>query len=365
MSDGKARVSAEDVAREAGVSRTTVSFVLNNTPGKSITETTRQRVLDAAARLGYIPNEDARRLARARAMTIGLFICHSQFVYSDAFITRALEGMSQAVNRYRVRLVVHPVSLREASYVGLARQTGASGIILINAHDEDPALLELAEAEFPAVSMDYLGDMAVDQVYVDNEIAAREIVDYIVNLGHRRIGMIAHAAPVFFASRMRLDGYRNSLEGAGIDYDPAIVRHADFSEQSGYLQMTDLLRRTPDVTAVFAGNDVVAYGAMQAILQAGLRVPEDISIVGFDDDYMSRFLNPSLTTMVLPAAGHGATSVQTLMERIGGSDEPRPARRLLKAHITIRESCASPQGIARSSQGTAKPPHGTAKPPLA
>jgi LacI family transcriptional regulator len=338
MQDG--RVSAEDVAREAGVSRTTVSFVLNNTPGKSIPESTRQRVLDAAGRLGYTPNEDARRLARVRARTIGLFICHSQFVYSDAFITRALEGMSQAVNRYRVRLVVHPVSLREASYIALARQTGASGIVLINTHTEDPALAELAASGFPAVSMDYLDDGAIDQVYVDNEAAAREIVEYVLGLGHRRIGMITHAPPVFFAARKRLEGYRGAIEAAGVEYDPSLVRHADFSEQSGYTQMQDLLKRVPDITAVFAGNDVVAYGAMQAILQSGRRIPDDLSIVGFDDDYMSRFLNPPLTTMVLPAAGHGATSIDTLMKRIDDPETGRPFRKLLQAHIAIRESCA-------------------------
>lgn len=342
MPDPRARVSAEDVAREAGVSRTTVSFVLNNSPGKNISEGTRQRVLEAAGRLGYTPNEDARRLARARAMTVGLFICHSQFVYSDAFITRVLEGMSQAVNRFRVRLIVHPVSLREASYIELARQTNASGIILINTHDQDPALAELADSGFPAVSMDYLDDTPIDQVYVDNDAAAREIVEYLTGLGHRKIGLITHAAPVFFASRMRMEGYRHALDQSGIPFDPAYVRHADFSEQSGYTQMKDLLARVPAITAVFAGNDVVAYGAMQAIVQSGRRVPEDISIVGFDDDFMSRFLNPSLTTMVLPANGHGSAAVETLMARIGGDAPGAPVRRLLQAHIAIRESCAAP-----------------------
>ena len=336
------RVSAEDVAREAGVSRTTVSFVLNNTPGKSIPEATRQRVLDAALQLGYTPNEDARRLARMRTATIGLFICHSQFVYSDAFITRALEGMSQAVNRYRVRLVVHPVSLREASYIRLARQTNASGIVLINTHAEDPALAELAESGFPAVSMDYLEDSSIDQVYVDNELAAREMVEHVLSQGHRRIAMIAHAPPVFFASRKRLDGYRGALEAEGLEAEPSLIRHADFTEQSGFTQMRELLRNAPDLTAVFAGNDVVAYGAMQAILQSGRRIPEDMSIVGFDDDYMSRFLNPPLTTMVLPAAGHGAASIETVMERIQNPGAPRPVRRLLRAHIAVRESSSPP-----------------------
>jgi LacI family transcriptional regulator len=339
----KQRVSAQDVAREAGVSRTTVSFVLNNTPGKSIPEGTRQRVLDAAARLGYIPNEDARRLARIRDRNLGLFICHSQFVYSDAFITRALEGMSQAVNRLRARLIVQPVTLREASYLDLARSDGVEGIILINTHDEDPALRELSESDFPAVSMDRITHIAMDQVYVDNASAAVEIVNHLIGLGHRRIAMITHALPVFFASRTRLNGYKQALRDAGVDFDPDLVRYADFSEQSGYEQMNDLLKSGIPLTAVFAGNDVVAYGAMQAILQSGRRIPDDISLVGFDDDYMSRFLNPGLTTMVLPAAGHGSAAVETLMDRINGRAPDGPVSRILSAHITVRESAGPPR----------------------
>jgi LacI family transcriptional regulator len=342
---GKRGVSAQDVAQAAGVSRTTVSFVLNNTPGKSIAEGTRQRVLDAASRLGYIPNEDARRLARTRTRTIGLFICHSQFVYSDTFITRVLEGMSQTVNRYRARLVVQPVSLREIDYREIARKDKADGIILINAHDEDPGLLALAENGFPTVSMDLLDDIPVDQVYVDNTEAAREITAYLISLGHTRIGMITHAPPVFLSTRKRLAGFRIAHEEAGLSISPEYIRHADFSERSGYDQMRELLKAAQRPTAVFAGNDVVAYGALQAAHEAGLRVPHDISIAGFDDDYMSRFLNPPLTTMALPAAGHGCAAVEMLMDRLLAGPGTPPAgsqRRLLRAHMSIRESCAAP-----------------------
>jgi LacI family transcriptional regulator len=347
MGPRRARVSAVDVAREAGVSRTTVSFVLNNTPGKSISEATRQRVRDAAARLGYTPNENARRLARTRSRSIGLFICHSQFLYSDAFITRAMEGMSQAANRLRARLIVQPVSVRETSYLSLARSDEVDGIILINTHAEDPGLIELADTRFPTVSMDYIDDLPIDQVYVDNEAAAHEAVSHLAELGHRRIAMIAHAAPLFLASRARIQGYTRALREAGIEFDPSIVHHADFSEQSGYDQMAELLTSRVDFSAVFAANDVVAYGAMQAILQSGRRIPHDLSLVGMDDDYMSRFLNPPLTTMALPAAGHGAAAVEVLIQRIDGTLDPPPFYRLLHAHISIRQS-SGPPGVSRS-----------------
>lgn len=340
MATGKQRVSAQDVAREAGVSRTTVSFVLNNTPGKSIPEATRHRVLEAAERLGYIPNLDAQRLARTRDRSIGLYISHSQFVYTDVFVTRALEGMSQAVNRFRARLIVHPISLGRTSYVDLAHADGVDGLILINTHDEDPGLQELAESRFPAVSMDYLGDVPIDQVYVDNARAATEAVRHLTSLGHRRIGMISHAAPVFFASRKRIQGYQQALKEVGVEFDQALLRYGDFSEESGFAGMQSLLEAAPDITAVFAGNDVVAYGAMQALRTAGRAVPDDISLVGFDDDYMSRFLSPALTTMVLPAAGHGSAAVETLVDRITGNAADTPVRRVLTSHIAVRESTA-------------------------
>ncbi|MCK4513987.1 MAG: substrate-binding domain-containing protein, partial [Spirochaetaceae bacterium] len=241
--------------------------------------------------------------------------------------------------------VVQPVSLRDTDYAEIARRDRAEGIVLINAHADDPALIALAEEGFPTVSMDYLDDVSIEQVYLDNAAAAREIVEYLIGLGHRRIGMIVHAPSVFLSARRRLQGYRTALEHAGLSYDPALVRHADFSEESGFIQMQGLLRGGTQPTAVFAGNDVVAYGALQAAHQAKLLVPEDISIAGFDDDYMSRFLNPPLTTMVLPAAGHGAAAVEALMNRLERDPADavvQPQRRLLRAHIVIRESCAPP-----------------------
>ena len=338
------RVSAEDVAREAGVSRTTVSFVLNNTPGKSISEPTRQRVLMVASKLGYTPNEYARRLALLRHNAIGLYISHSQYVYTDAFIVRTVEGMAQAVNRHRVRLTIHPVRFSEDSYLQLAQKDEVDGIILINAHDNDPALTEVVESGFPCVSMDYLPDTAVDQVYVDNRRAAEEVIEYLVDLGHRRIAMITHASVVYSASKMRFEGYRSALEAAAVGYDERLVRFGDFSEQSGYDAMQQLLELQPRPTALFAGNDVIAYGAMSAIRDHGLSIPEDISVVGFDDDYLSRYLNPPLTTVALPAAGMGSAAVSLLIGRLDSQREAPPSRVVLPAHVSVRASCSRLDG---------------------
>ena len=342
------RVSAADVAAEAGVSRTTVSFVLNNTPGKNITEATRQRVLSAAEQLGYIPDQEARRIALARHHAIGLFICHSQYVYSDAFISRVVEGMSQAVNRHRVRLVIHPVTLYEESYLELAKKDEVDGIVLINAHDDDPALADVVEAGFPAVAMDHLPDLPLDQVYVDNRGAAKEMVEYLIELGHRSIGAITHASTVFAASRMRLNGYFDALADAGLTAREEWIAYGDFAEHSGYEGMSRILESHPRPTAVFAGNDVVAYGAMRAAADAGLHVPNDISVVGYDDDYLSRYLNPPLTTMALPASGMGSAAVSLLLRRIMDDEgEEEPSKVVLPCQIAVRSSVKPLESVSQ------------------
>ena len=339
------RVSAADVAQKAGVSRTTVSFVVNNTPGKNISEDTRQRVLAAMQDLGYTPDERARRVAMARRQTVGLYVRHSQYVYTDAFIVRTIEGMSQAVNRHRVQLIIQPISQSyTGNYVDLVRQDNLDGIILINTQASDAGLNDLITEQFPVVSLDDLGDtLAIDQVFVDNRGAACQIVEYLIGLGHRRIAMITHAAPTFTASSARLAGYRDALEAANIPYSEDLVRYADFSEQSGHDAMLDLLSLPKLPTAVFAGNDVVAYGALLASREAEISVPEEVSVVGFDDDYLSRYMSPALTTVALPASGMGSTAVSLLVERLSDPDSIRKPRRLvLPTHISIRSSATNP-----------------------
>ncbi|MFP4643898.1 MAG: LacI family DNA-binding transcriptional regulator [Spirochaetales bacterium] len=338
------RVSAADVAREAGVSRTTVSFVLNNTPGKSISEDTRQRVLEACQRLDYEPDENARRVAMVRNQTVGLYIRHSQYVYTDAFIVRTVEGMAQAVNRHRVQLVIQPISqAAEITYGNLVERDGLDGVILINTRQNDPELRELVDNQVPVVSLDDLGETPIDQVYIDNAGAAQEMVEYLAGLGHERIAMITNAPIYYTASSLRVRGYRAALEKHGISFGDRYVEIADFSEQSGYEAMTRLLKLRPRPTAVFAGNDVVAYGALFAIREGGYSIPGDISLVGFDDDYLSRYLNPPLTTMALPAAGMGSAAVGRLVERMNRIDTGPPQKLVLPTHISIRASAAPPR----------------------
>lgn len=338
----KQSVSATDVAKMAGVSRTTVSFILNNIQGKHISEATRQRVLQAVEALKYVPDMNAIRLAKKTHYSVGFFISYSSSVFSDAHLFRLIEGMAVVLNKSHCRLNFQPLRRGTVNYLDLARSTGLDGLILMNTHTDDPGLKELEEAGMPLVLIGSLAELAVPQVDIDNIVAARSMVKYLVSLGHKKIAMIAHAPLTFYAAAHRLEAYRQILAEKGIPQRPEYVEVADFSEESGYFAMQKLLSLKDRPTAVFAGNDMVAYGAMQAILDAGLTIPGDISIAGFDDDYLSRYLNPALTTVAQPSVGLGEAAARLLIQEITSSDEAEPRKNeriILPTILAKRESC--------------------------
>jgi len=331
------RISAEDVARRAGVSRTTVSFVLNNTPGKTISEETRRKVLDAADELRYTPNERARGIAMSKRFSVGFFVSHSGYLSSDAYVIRIIEGMTPVLNKNRVQLVLQPVRLQEIDYVQLAHQDNVDGIILMNSHDDDEGLAQLIADRFPLVVIGTIANRKVYQIDIDNRSAASVAVSHLIDLGHRDIGMIIHAPISYYAARHRYDGYRAVMESAGCTVRKQWVREANLNEESGYDAMVKILDQKRRPTAIFAGNDVVAYGAIQAIKDRGLQIPEELSIVGFDDDSLSRYLNPPLTTMRNPAASLGAQAASLIIQLLAGGGGPALSR-LVPTSLAVRES---------------------------
>ena len=339
----KQRASAQDVARRAGVSRTTVSFVLNNTPGKNIPEETRRRVLEAARELDYTPNQTARSMAMIRHHSIGFFISHTGYISSDAYIFRVIEGMTHELNKARFQLVLQPLKHREMDYLHLARQDNVDGIVLMNTHDGDTGLVGVIGASFPLVVIGTINRAEVCQIDIDNQASAAGAVRHLLDLGHRDIAMILHAPSSYYAARERFEGYRAAMEQAGVPIREEWVREASLTEESGYEAMRAILAARKRPTALFAGNDVAAYGAMQAAKDAGLGIPLDLSIVGFDDDLVSRYLNPPLTTVTNPAAGVGSVAARTLVAILTG--RPVPTRRtVLPTTLSVRGSTAAHRG---------------------
>lgn len=331
-------VSSADVARKAGVSRTTVSFVLNNTPGKQIPEETRRRVLEAVRELRYTPNEDARTVAMVKHYSIGFFVCHTGYLSSDAYIIRLIEGMTPVLNKNRIRLVLQPLKFQEKDYLEMARQDNVDGIILMNTHDGDRGLAEVIEAGFPLVVIGSIQNRNVCQIDIDNRSSAENATEYLLDLGHREIGMVTHAPLSYYSARDRYEGFCAAMERAECPVRPEWVREANLTEDSGCAAAREILAAPRRPSALVAGNDVVAYGAIQAIKEAGMSIPEDISIVGFDDDLPSRYLNPPLTSIVNPAANLGAEAARRIVAVMKGRP-PVELSKIVETSLVVRQSC--------------------------
>ncbi len=338
----KKRVTAKDVAQLAGVSRTTVSLVLNNAPNVHISSETRRRVLEAARRLNYHPHAAARSLVSRRSMTLGLVLCQSpEQVFADPFLPQVLRGINDVAQAagYRILLetVTHP---EDNGYSALVLENRIDGFILSGPRSDDEALRSLHEEGFPIVLMGRLPDVDIPFVDVDNVRAAYGAVEHLILLGHTRIGMITNGPLHYTASADRLEGYRRALNDHALPYDPDLVVYGAFREESGQVAMDRLLEREDPPSAVFVASDAVALGALVSIRRHGLRVPDDIALVGFDDIPLAAYVNPPLTTVRLPARRLGEEAARLLVALVEGR-EVESTHILLDTTLVVRASCGS------------------------
>jgi DNA-binding LacI/PurR family transcriptional regulator len=334
------RPTSADVAARAGVSRTTVSFVLNGRD-VAISAATRERVFDAARQLGYHPHAPARQLAGGTSQTIGLVLRQSpEQVAGDALLAETLRGMTAAARRAGYRVIVEALEPKGGRYADLLRSGRADGLVVSGPRVDDPDLRDIVRDRFPVVLQGSLPGVDVPSVDVDNVAGARRAVEYLISLGHRRIGCVTNAPLAYTAARERLAGYRAALDEANIEPHPDWVVEAAFDAQSGHHAMAKLLDRA-ELDAVFVASDVVAFGALGALRAARRRVPHDISVVGFDDIPLAAFLDPPLTTVRLPAYELGRAVGTALLDRIATSAAPR--RTLLPTELVVRESTGPPR----------------------
>jgi DNA-binding LacI/PurR family transcriptional regulator len=337
----KKRVTSKDVAKLAGVSRSTVSFVLNDVKGIKISNDTRIKVKDAADELGYVPDAAAQALASRRSRIIGLILTRKpHHIASDAFITQILDGVLEIVHKNDLRLLVDIVEPehQEEAYTEMVRAKRIDGILLSGPRFDDDALMVLGEEGFPTVLIGQLPGPTFYSVDVDNFSAAKNAVEHLVRLGHTRIVCITNAPQYFTAASDRLKGYQQALTASGISYDDRLVRFGDFDANSGYLQMKSMLERKVKFTAAFVASDSVALGAMAAIREQGLRIPKDIALVGFDDIPIAKFFDPPLTTIHLPAIELGRRAGNLLIKLLK-KDHLKQQHVILGTNLVIRESC--------------------------
>jgi LacI family transcriptional regulator len=340
------RATSIDVAKRARVSRTTVSFVLNEVPGVSISEATRQRVRDAAKALNYFPNAAARRLVSGKSNTLGLILSQSpEQVFADAFLPQVILGVEQAAMEQGYHVLLKPVSPEDPSgYTRLIKESHVDGILLSGPRQGDHEIYRLHREGVPIMLMGQLPDTDIPFVDVNAAAGAETAANHLIACGHRRIALITNAPLSYTSAQQRRSGYITALTKAGIPVETSLIKEGAYTPASGFRAMQELLESQSRPTAVFIASDVVAIGALLAIKNAGLHVPQDLAVVGFDDIPLAEYLDPPLTTIRLPAYGLGWAAGERLIRLIRGEG--------LDQHDVLVES----ELIVRASSGKSLQP---------
>ena len=332
-------VTIEDVARVAGVSAMTVSRVINLK--RNVRDTTRDAVLEAMTQLNYSPNAAARSLAAGEATHIGILYANPSSAYLSQFLLGALEG----ARKTGVQLLLEScASDTEAEQEATARrllESNIDGFVLSSPLSESgPVFTELSEAHVPTVTVAMgLPEDGSLNVRIDDRAAAREITEYLIGLGHRRFGFI-RGHPNISASAERFEGFREALAEAGLNPDDAAVEQGYFTYRSGLDAAERLIQASPRPTAIFASNDDMAAATVNVAHRAGLDVPADLSVVGFDDTAPATTVWPELTTIRQPIAEMAEAAIEMLISELRDS-RPRGERapeRVLGHELVVRDS---------------------------
>jgi LacI family transcriptional regulator len=327
-----------EVAALAGVSVQTVSAVVNGKPG--ITEETTARVQEIVQHLGYRPDYTARSLRSGRRRTIALFVSN----VANSVLGRmasAAEDYAYANDYNLVLYNTHDDAEREMSYVNTAAQRSVDGVLFVAANQPHRGTDILAAAGIPAVIIDRIPEgYTGPTVGLDNVKAGRLAAEHLLSLGHTRLAHIAAPTGQRLSRERRL-GFIQMIESAGIADEVRVEKVEDFGCQPGYDAMQHLLRQSPIPTGLFAATDLTAIGAMHAIREAGLSVPDDISVVGLDNVDVAAFQNPPLTTIRQFLTQLATLGVQMLLDILAGN-EPSPAQVVLEPALVVRQSTAPP-----------------------
>jgi LacI family transcriptional regulator len=326
-----------DVAREAGVSVATVSRVFNNSG--PVHPETRERIAEVARRLSYSPNSAARTLSTRRTQTIGVLLPD---LYGE-FFSEVIRGIDQVVQRSGWHLLVSSShNERVEIEAGLRAMRGrVDGLIVMSPDLDAHALARNLPEQLPVVLLNCeVEGGAHDSINIDNFGGARAVTEHLLSLGHRRIGVLAGPLRNHDA-RERLRGSHEAMRAAGVEPAPELEQTGNFSEQSGYAGAQRLLALEERPTAIFAANDSMAIGALSALRDAGVRVPEDVAVAGFDDIPIARFVNPPLTTVRVSIPELGGRATQRLFEALAAGSGRERRQELLPTELVVRRSCGA------------------------
>jgi len=332
------RPTQADVAKLAGVSQSVVSQILNDND-ISVSDGTRKRVLDAIDQLGYVPNKFAQSLRTNNTRTIASIIPDITNPFYPAF----QRGIQSVTNQKNYDLIIYDTDEKEENEkrsLKSLQQANVDGAIVSLFHHSFEALKPLIEKGIPVVY--WRGgpvekDLVVDLIFVDNVAMAKTAVSYLIDKGHTRIGMLAgleNTPP----RQDRIRGFREALRDHNLALEKTLIQDGDFSETGGYQGMKKLLRLDPRPTAVFASNDLMALGAMLAMREENLRIPEDVALIGLDDIPAAKLVHPSLTTITQMQEDIGRIAAEMIFERIEGTAPDKSRLVEMPYKLIARES---------------------------
>ena len=340
MPPSDVRCTLEDVAARSGVSRATVSRVVNGST--RVSDGARAAVEHAIEQLGYAPNRAARSLAAHRSYTVGLVVSEpSTRLFGDPFFAGTIRGIAAALSgsRYQLALLmVQDESYREGVQRLLLRGN-TDGVLLLSTRRDDPLPGRLVDAAIPCVIAGHPGDRpdapAIGFVDADNVGGARRACVHLIRRGCRTIATIA-GPPDMTPGADRLTGWRQALVGGGRLASPSLVAEGDFTRAGAAVATRGLLERHPEVDGIFAASDLMAMGALDALRAAGRRVPDDVALVGFDDGELAADSDPPLTTVRQPIESLGAEMGRLLLDQLDGGASPRGIT--LETELVVRRS---------------------------
>jgi LacI family transcriptional regulator len=335
------KVNIKDIARIAKVSHTTVSRALNNK--SRIRRETKEKILQIAKELGYRPDFIARSLVMKRTKTLGLVITN----IANPFYAELAQGIEKTATKLGYSIILcstqSDISI-EKQYIEMLRSKGVDGIVFSSAHMEDPNIVVLAEEEFPITLVNRrtyhpVVKEKVDYVGVDNILGGFLAVEHLIRLGHKRIGVIGGSAESSVGLE-RLEGGKKALKTYGLEQRGDFFLEGNFLKKSGYQRAKQFLKMAEMPTAIFATNDYMAMGVYQAILEEGLRIPEDVALIGFNDIEFSSMKGIELTTIGQKKFEMGAIAVEMLVGKIEKGDDRHSAKEIfLMPELIIRKTC--------------------------
>ena len=325
------KINIAEVAKAAGVSTTTVSRVINDVA--TVSDANRRRVMDAIKKLKYRPNPSAQRLASGKTNTIGLLIPRFEGIFHSYYALQVIKGIGIAAERVGCDLLLHITDGKTAP-----APAAVDGVMFIDVYGCEELLDRTLDEGMPTVVLNhYLEELPVSCVAIDNRTAAERVVNYLVGLGHRDIATVTGDLKTQ-AGLDRLDGFVKAMKARQLPVRDAYIKFGDFGLPSARTSTETLLAMKDRPTAIFAASDDMALEAINVALAKGVRVPEELSVVGFDDNPIAAYGRVPLTTVRQPLSEMGRTGLDVLLQHLKGKKQ-NPTKLLLPTELVERQSC--------------------------